>query len=301
MKRIISFCSVILILAGLLSCVSSADPVSGSADIGGSSVWKVTRGGNTMYLGGSIHILRESDFPLPEEFDLALSLADILVLETDTRQLEEDPEIMQYLLVQMFLPGDQTLRSVLDLYIYELLSEACLEYGIPIESLAKFKPSMVVSMLTLFQMQKLGFVQQGIDDYYYEKAEKENKPVVFLESMQSQIDIIVSMGDGYENEYVLYSLYDMDNIEAALDQLLLEWRNGESLITEESVISMRDQWPQMYKSLITDRHDAWMPQIERFLSSGQVYFVITGLAHMYGPDGLLQLLKNIGCTVEKFR
>ena len=254
-----------------------------------------------MYLGGSIHILRESDFPLPEEFDSAFNLADILVLETDTRQLEEDMEIMQYLLVQMFLPDNKTLNSVLDLYIYELLSEALLEYGIPIESVAKLKPSMVISMLNLFQMQKLGFVQQGIDDYYYEKADKENKPVVFLESIQSQIDMIVSMGDGYENEYVLYSLLDMDSIEESLDQLLLEWRNGERAITEESVIGMMDQWPQMYKSLITNRHDAWMPQIERFLSSGQVYFVIAGLAHMYGPDGLIQLLRDAGCVVQKFR
>ena len=34
-------------------------------------VWKVSKGGQTVYLGGTIHLLSPSDYPLPEEFEEA--------------------------------------------------------------------------------------------------------------------------------------------------------------------------------------------------------------------------------------
>jgi len=300
MKRIFLFLCIGLFIAGLFSCTSSAVLPYASEEIGGSSVWKVTKGGNTLYLGGSIHLLRESDFPLPVEFDLAFSLSEILVLEADVEQMG-NPEIIQYLLSKMFLPDDLTLRSVLEPQTYELLSAAFLEYYMPLEIYARFKPSMVVSVLSLMQMQRLGFVEQGVDDYYLAKAKENNMQILFLESVESQIDIIVSMGDGYENEYVLYSLYDMDSVEEALDILVEDWRRGDRDITELSVLEMKESWPAIYKSLITNRHDEWMPQIKNFLNSGKVYFIIAGNAHMHGPYDLINLLEEYGCKVEQLK
>jgi hypothetical protein len=33
-----------------------------------SSVWKIRKGDSVMYVGGTVHMLRQSDFPLPVEF-----------------------------------------------------------------------------------------------------------------------------------------------------------------------------------------------------------------------------------------
>lgn len=303
MKRIVIFCSVIII-AGFFSCVTPAvqptieNEIVIQEVITGSSVWKVSRGSNIMYLGGSIHILRESDFPLPDEFDLALSQSDILVLEADIEQME-DEHIVMYLMSQMFLPDNVSLRTILDSETYGMLSAALMEYGFPIEFADNLKPSMVMNILLSLHLESLGYEQQGVDVYYLLKAKNENIPVTYLETLESQIDMLVSMGDGYENEYVKYTLQDMDNTEAGLEELLSGWRNGIAAGTEEMLIDMMVHWPSIYKALITDRHEAWIPQIYEFLDSGKVYFVIAGLAHMHGPDGLLLHLKNSGYTVEK--
>jgi uncharacterized protein YbaP (TraB family) len=294
MKRIISFCVIVIIGAGLFSCASTP-----SRNQTGSSVWKISRGGNTLFLGGSIHILRDEDYPLPDEFDRAFSQSAMLVIETNLEQLA-DPDVAQYLTTNMFLPGNKTLRSILDSETYELLAAAFREYGQRLDSYIRFKPSMVVNVLTVLQMQKMGFMQEGVDFYYLEKAKNENKPVGYLESIETQIDLIVTMGEGYENEYVRYSLNDMESTETEFLSLLDEWKNGGSSTTEEALLEMRDEWPQIYKTVITDRNSAWMPQIEQYLSSGTVSFIIVGLAHIHGPDGLLQQLKNAGYTVEYF-
>ena len=73
------------------------------ADEGGSSVWKISKDGKTLFLGGSVHVLREKDFPLPQEFDQAFERADILVLEANVEQasdFEAQAEFMSKLILR---------------------------------------------------------------------------------------------------------------------------------------------------------------------------------------------------------
>jgi len=297
MKRIISFFLILLICTGFFSCVSPPPPAPNSQT--SSSVWKISRNGNTLFLGGSVHILRETDYPLPDEYEKAFSQSNMLILETDIDQLS-DESIVQYLLLKSLLPANQNLRSLLDSDTYELLRAAFAKYGISINGMTQLKPSMVINVLTLLHYQKMGFKQDGVDSYYLEKAKIEKKPVNYLESVETQIDLIFSMGDGYENEFVLYSLHDMENTETEILEILDEWKNGGALVTETSLLEMKDKWPEMYKKMMTDRNSAWMPQITEYLDLGEVAFIIVGLAHLYGPDGLLRQLKNAGCIVENF-
>ncbi len=46
-----------------------------------SSVWKVSKGDDHVYVGGTVHLLPASDSALPAEFELAYQQADTLVLE----------------------------------------------------------------------------------------------------------------------------------------------------------------------------------------------------------------------------
>jgi uncharacterized protein YbaP (TraB family) len=210
-------------------------------------------------------------------------------------------ETARYMMSKMILPDNKTLLSILDTDTYEALKAKCREYGFLIDTVSKYKPSMIISMLIMQQIQKFGFTRQGVDTHYLEMAKSENRPVRYLETVRTQIDALVATGDGYENDYVRYSLYDMINTEAGIETLLTDWKRGAAASTEAAIREMRETWPDIYKTLLTDRNAAWMPQIEGFLASGQTYFVITGLAHLHGQDGLLRQLKNSGCKVQRLR
>jgi uncharacterized protein YbaP (TraB family) len=263
-------------------------------------VWQISKGGSSLFLGGSIHILRNKDFPLPKAFDRAFKQSAMLVLETDIEQMA-DENVTQHLMAQMFLPGDETLESILDADAYETLKAKCEEYGLPMENIAKLKPSMAVNVLTVLEMQKFGFVQQGVDVYYHQKAKKAKKPLGFLETAEEQINMLASMGGGYESDFVKYSLYDMDNTENMLDSFVSEWKTGGASSTESSILEMQEQWPAIYKTLLLDRNAAWLPQIKQYLDEGNTALVIVGLAHLHGPDGLLRQLENSGCIVKQFK
>ena len=293
MKRIFSLLAVAAICAGLLSCASSP-----ARNQPGSSVWEISKDGNALFLGGSVHILRETDYPLPKEFDRAFSRSAALVLETDVEQMA-DESINAYLMTKVTLPDDQTLQTILDADAYEALEAKLGEYGIPISLIAEFKPSVAILMLSMLQIEEYGFVQEGIDAHYLQKAKDKGKPVYYLETVQAQIDMIATMGDGYESDYVRYSLQDMEDTETGFEELLAEWKTGGSSNMEASLAEMKEQWPTLYSTMVSDRNAAWMPQITKYLNSGTVFFVIVGVGHLHGPDGLLRQLEDSGYAVEQ--
>ena len=55
-------------------------------------VWKVTSGTNVLYLGGSIHVLKGTDYPLPRAYNRAFDASDRLVCEVDPKALAESSE-----------------------------------------------------------------------------------------------------------------------------------------------------------------------------------------------------------------
>ena len=299
MNRFFRVFVIVFVVVGFLSCTSSSNSKT-TEQLSGSSVWKISKGGNTLFLGGSIHILREEDFPLPKEFDTAFSQSSILVLETDIEKMG-DAEVMQYLMMRMFLGEGKTLESLLDRETYLMLEAKCLEFGFPIENVSMFKPSMIMLMLTMLEIQNSGFVQQGVDMHFFERARQENKQLGFLEEIETQINIIVSMGEGYENDFVKYSLQDMYSSTNELTSMVADWRSGSAKYTEETLKLMQESWPILYRDFITNRNIAWLPQIEEYLNSTALAFVIVGLAHLHGPDGLLLKLRNLGYNVEQFK
>lgn len=116
-----------------------------------SSVWKVTDGNNAVYLGGTCHILRPTDFPLPGEFDLAYAQADSLVFEIDPSAVES-PEFATRLMAESVYRDGRTLKTVLTEEAYAALAAQGTQSNLPIEILQNTKPGMAVMMITIQEL-----------------------------------------------------------------------------------------------------------------------------------------------------
>ena len=265
-----------------------------------SSVWKVTNGDNVLYLGGSSHLLRAEDFPLPTEFDMAFDASQEMVFETDINSVS-NPEIVQLMMMKSLLPEGKTLKSLLSDKVYDELSKVCAENNIPMENVQNIKPAMLMSILEMVQIKKMGFQPQGVDTYYFAKQMAKKGEWTHFESVEFQMDLLTTIGDGFEDEYVKYSLADMKNIEKELSILIDEWRKGNTKFISKKLKKNSKQFPLVYNKMFTERNANWMPQIEQFLQDDKVEFVVVGLGHLVGKDGLLKLLKNKGYKVEQLR
>ncbi len=263
-----------------------------------SSVWKVSKGDQSLYLGGTCHLLRKSDYPLPAEFDLAYAASDTLVFEIDPAAAA-DPTFGMMLLGAATYTDGRSLKSVLSDDAYTALAEQGAESNLPVQVLNNMKPGMAVMMITIQELTKLGISEEGVDMHYAMQAKQDNKPILALETPEFQIDLLANMGEGYESELVLYSLKDLDKLEEFFDQLLLAWKDGNVTQLEKLFVDDMKDYPQLYKDMLVDRNQNWIPKIEAYLQSPETEFILVGVGHAAGDDGLLALLKNKGYSVQQ--
>lgn len=263
-----------------------------------SSVWKVTEGNNTVYLGGTCHILRASDFPLPAEFDHAYAQADTLVFEIDPSEMES-PDLVARLMAESVYRDGRTLKTVLNKAAYSALAAQGKKSNLPIEILQNTKPGMVVMMITMQELTKAGITQEGVDLFYAREAKRDGKPIGSLETVEFQLDLITNLGEGIESEFVLYSMQDLEQIGALFDEIVQAWKNGELEKIDQFFTADMQAFPEIYQRILKDRNERWVPQITEMLKSEPTEFVLVGVGHMGGAHGLLPLLKARGYSVEQ--
>lgn len=264
-----------------------------------SSVWKVRKGGSVMYLGGTCHLLRQSDFPLPAEFDTAYKASDLLVFETDLGRLN-DPAALQKLISKAAYADGSTIDKHLSDQTYRLLSQYCAASGIPLANLNHLKPSFIILTITMAELAKLGVSREGADTFLYQAAIKDQKSVQGLETIDEQIAFIVSMGKGNEDEFIDQSLRDLTSIKQDYEAMVAAWKTGDAeKLNEQLDVELKTKTPQLYKALLTDRNANWLPMIEAYHVTPAKEFILVGAAHLVGPDGIIEALRRKGYTVEK--
>ena len=264
-----------------------------------SSVWKVQHEAHTLYLGGTVHLLRANDFPLPTESDLAYQDSSELVFETDLESMN-DFAVQARLMQQLSYGDGRSLKTVLSEEAYSALEMYTASIGLPLPMLEKFKPGMIISTLQVLEFQKIGFTPMGVDANFNALAAKDAKAVGQLESIDEQIGFLATMGEGNESEFILLSLQDLAETASTMDDMIAAWRTGNNdLLSELFVKEMLEEAPEVYDSLLKQRNLNWLPQIETMLSDAKTEFVLVGAAHLVGTDGLLALLEAKGYRVSQ--
>ena len=264
-----------------------------------SSVWVATSGEEKVYLGGTVHLLRPTDYPLPAPFETAYAASDKLYFETDIAGLN-DVAVQARMLQELTYSDERTLQTILSPEAYNSLAAYAGQAGLPLQMMEKFKPGLLVSMLQVIEFQKLGFTPQGVDAYFNGRAMGDGKPVGELEPIDAQIGFIANMGEGNESEFIMLSLEDMKEISVSMEQMVSAWRSGDNgQLAELFVDDMKEQHPPLYKSLLLDRNNNWMPIIEGMFKEEGTEFVLVGAAHLVGEDGLLSLLEKKGYEISR--
>ncbi|RDV24660.1 TraB/GumN family protein [Alteromonas aestuariivivens] len=266
-----------------------------------SSVWKVTNGEKTLYLGGTLHLLSPSDYPLPQAYTSAYQASDILVFETDIGALSS-PEFTRKSM-QMLTYGDSgTLQDDVSQTTLTLLESHLKARGIPLQHFLKLKPAMVGITLSMLEFQRLGLTSQGVDSYFYTLSVGDGKPMEWFETPEQQLEFIAGLGRGEEDEYIQYTLQDVEKMPEMVEQMKSDWRSGNvDALFDASLKELSETYPEIYSALLSNRNHNWLPKLKSFLDTDETEFVLVGTLHMPGTDGVLTLLKQQGYQIEQIK
>ncbi len=278
-----------LLALGLLGCLTAR---------AGSPVWAIRGDHNTVYLAGSVHLLKAGDATLPPAFDRAYSGSRALVMELAIDQV--DPmQAASWMLEHGMLKNGATLRATLGEERYRRVSAEADRLGIPMEAADLMEPwSLGLQMLEMQYMQ-LGFdPQQGVEQQLQHRAQADHKPITGLETMDEQLGVLERLSYPEQARFLDMIVTEMHDVESETDSVVTAWRNGDAVKLGALLSDEYKSFPALYRALVTDRNRRWLPQIEKLLHSDQDYFVVVGALHLVGDGGLLQLVRQDGYRTE---
>ena len=257
-----------------------------------SPVWRVEANGRTLFLVGTIHVLRAKDYPLPSALEQAYAQATRLVFETDI-DAGNNPEFTREMLAAVTLPANQQLQQLLNKDTLAELENHLRSRGMTLAQFESFKPAMIAITLTVQELQRLGVGDLGVDRFYFEQAKRDGKMTLALETPQQQIGFIANMGKGLEDLMIRQTLEDIKTLDTQFEDMITSWRDGDTSTLEALFVTpMRDEFDPIYQQLLVERNRDWMPKLIEYLDTPDIEMVLVGSAHLLGEEGLLQMLQQ---------
>lgn len=259
-------------------------------------LWRLSRDGRDSYLYGTIHAGRPQWFALGPQTQASLLRTGALALELNL--LEQG--VREALMAMMQAPArplpPALMQSLRAAWAAECLPEAQLERG---------APEFHVTQLAVAQAQRQGlFALYGAESVLLMHSLGVQRPVVGLESVQTQLAALTARSDEEAAEMVQGALAEVQSQKAAqiLERLAKAWE-AHDLQTLESY----EQWcdclhtpveRESFDRLVKGRNPGLAQAIEQQHAQMSV-FAAVGALHLVGPQGLPALLKARGFEVTR--
>jgi len=263
------------------------------------TLWKVAGKNNTLYLLGTIHVMPDNIYPLPQAYYDAFEDAEKLVFEID-ESIQDQAAMQASVLEFAQLPKGKKLKDVIGDENYAEIRALAKKNKVPMMMIEPFDPWFSGTTLTAMEYLNAGFSpDNGVDQHFMRKAQQAGKPILGLESIEDQFSIFDSMSIDSQVEMLVEVLKKEVDVKEFAYEMLEDWQSGDMQGLEELFMAEFKQAPEMYDALLVKRNHNWLEQFQPMLRDTDDYLVVVGTAHMLGDDGMVSLLENQGYEVEQ--
>jgi uncharacterized protein len=286
----------VLILAVSLACLFIGHAIDAQEK---TFLWRVSKDNQSIYLLGSIHYLKRENFPLHKSIIDAFDASKRLVFEIDLNRVS--PDVAQRVTLEKAVYRDgQTLEQNVSQETYQLAEQRASNLGIDMRVMAPMKPWFVALTLVAIKFQQIGLDPNlGVDHYLAARAKSSGKSTSGLETLEFQIGLLDQMSKRDQESLLRETVVELDLLDANINQIVQAWLKGDVQSLESLLLAGMKQYPEVHEKIIVERNRRWVPQIEKILAQGSGAMVVVGAAHLVGKDGVIEMLKARGYTLEQ--
>ena len=284
---------------GLLGCLTLEFLGCPTAAHAGSPVWVLHGDHNTVYLAGSIHLLKANDAALPAAFERAYSGSQTLVMELDLGKI--DPmQAASWMMEHGTLPQGSNLRKAIGDARYQRFNTEASRLGLPTELADQLAPWVLGLQLMELQYMQLGFdPQEGVEEQLQHRAQTDGKSTAGLETLDEQLGVFETLTAEEQAKFLDMVVSELHDVGSDTQTVITAWRSGDAAKLGSLLGDEYKQFPALYRTLVSDRNKRWVPQIEKMLKDKNNYFVVVGALHLVGDGGLLELMRRDGIKAEQ--
>lgn len=260
------------------------------------ALWVVKDDDTTIYLFGTVHILKPGLGWFDEGVKTAFDASDRLILE----MVEPAPAESQALFMKLAMdPNGKSLRSKMtdaDRAVYEA---AVKKIGLPVEALDPFDPWAAAVTLSVLTMQKQGFdINSGAEKQLSAAAKASNKPIGGVETMEFQLGVFDTMPEAEQIRFLVETAKMTDDLGKMMDRMVELWGapdpDGLGQLMNEGLSSR-----VLYDALLTKRNANWAKWISAEMAKPGTTFMAVGAGHLAGATSVQALLPAYGLTAQR--
>jgi uncharacterized protein YbaP (TraB family) len=268
-------------------------------------LWRIKGAKATVYLFGSVHILRANMGWMDPRLYSAFDSAQEVWFEVP------DPKVKAHIkpLTQKAFASQPVLfKGLTDQEKVELAQALRpLDFDYDPDRAAHLKPEVAAGVVNAIANMAMGYqFDRGADMSLLGLARTDKKPIHGFETVDEQIGFLnaISLQHPEDGTTALKRALDIYAGQLSPDgqditTLAACWRTGDESCILRGVLTMRQTSPGEYDILLRRRNANWVPRIEAMAQGTDTVFITVGAAHLVGPDGLVAQLRAAGYTVNR--
>lgn len=271
----------------LPACAQPAPVVQEDAD---PALWVVRDKDTTIYLFGTIHVLKPGLTWFDEAVKKAFDRSGTLVLE----MVEPDQETQQrVVMAKAFDAAGPTLVEKLPADKRAPFLAAIAENKLPMASFERMQPWFAAISLSVLPVQKLGYdSSNGPEGVLTSAAKAQKKQVMGLESFEGQMSIFDSLSQPAQIALLTSTVDELPEAGTTMNRMVENWSKGDPAGLAETMNKDMKDSPEVKKALLVDRNVKWAAWIaERMRTPGRV-FIAVGAGHLAGADSVQEKLRK---------
>ena len=262
------------------------------------ALWVVKDEDTTIYLFGTVHVLKPGLSWFDEAVKTAFDASDQLMLELVMP--EDQAEAAKVMIPLAIDQSGKTLSSRLDPDQLKAYQAAMASVGLPVAQFDMFEPWFPAITLSVLPLTKLGYdPEQGAEKQLTGFAKTAGKPVAGLETLPEQLGFFDTLPETQQLAFLNAVVKDLDKLGPQLDKMVVLWAKGDPDGLATAMNESLAATPELAKTRLWDRNARWADQLKARMDQPGTVFVAVGAGHLAGQHSVQDYLKERGLTVKR--
>jgi len=264
------------------------------------ALWQVNDEDSSVWLFGSVHLLRIGVDWRGPVLDKIISKAERVYFETDV-SVEAQMAVMPLTFDMGFNRDGRLLSDIIGAELTSRLREAAADYGIPMATQLTMKPWMAATTLSTGPLLESGYdTTLGVEAVLATEISAER--VGFLETPEQQLGFLASGDEAEQIAMLVATLDTLDIMETDIDQMVRAWADGQPEQLGAIFTAQMGGYDQgMVERLIDRRNEDWVEQIKAMLARSEEALLVVGAAHLAGQTSVVLMLEDQGYETRRLQ
>lgn len=284
----------LLLLSGCAQEQSvTARPAVAQSSLVRPALWRVSDEDTTIYLFGTVHVLKPGVNWFDGGVKRAFDGSDELVLEIEE---PSDPQAMAAAMAHAAMPRDGvTLSSRLSPEARQRYQEAMTANGLPWQMFEAFNPWMAGMALSVQPLEKLGYrADLGAEKTLTAAARAAGKKVGALETVEQQLGYFAGLPMEQQLKFLEATIDGLPGMDSEFARLIGHWQQGDPERLAEEMNESLEATPELAQVLLIQRNANWARWVRDRLARPGTVFMAVGAGHLAGKGSVQDQLKVLG-------